>query len=168
MSIVSNITTTGAAFTATAAPGTLAPSTGPAITLPIAAVPDGASVPRVAAPYTVPSYEVTKAVTAAGSHFFDRDTMRFFRSRIASTGWFVPDGSEGRGGWFVLVTSEQFEGVDGWRGDRRHSVRCWHISDHGRQFRDHHGEFQEHPNGAKAARAARRLVAGLHFGTVTQ
>jgi hypothetical protein len=43
----------------------------------------------------------------AGSHFFSRDTMRFFSSRVLS-GIYAPDGYEAREGRrFFFVTSER-------------------------------------------------------------
>jgi hypothetical protein len=48
----------------------------------------------------------------AGHHFFDRDTMRFFRSRVSSRTYV------GRDGRIYFVTSEQRRGAA-----RRYTVR---------------------------------------------
>ena len=51
-----------------------------------------------------------------GFYFFERATMRFFRSRIASAPY------HGKGGVF-FITSEQFVGSDGHSAPRKYTVR---------------------------------------------
>lgn len=63
------------------------------------------------------SSDIERAADRAGSHFFDRDTKRFFRSRI------LPDAFHGNGGCY-FVTSEQY--VCGERkAERRYTVRAF-------------------------------------------
>ena len=58
--------------------------------------------------------DIRKANEEAEHHFFDRDTLKFFDSRIERTIY---------GGRFFL-TSEQFHGTDGYSGSRRWTVRA--------------------------------------------
>lgn len=51
-------------------------------------------------------------------HFFDRDTMRFFRSRVLWQAF--PGKTE-----VYFVTSEQFVGSDGYKADRMYTVRAF-------------------------------------------
>ena len=51
-----------------------------------------------------------------GHHFFEPATMRFFRSRAATMGYRGPFGT-------YFVTSEQFQGIDGYRAKRAYTVR---------------------------------------------
>ena len=65
--------------------------------------------------------DIKRASHAKGSHFFDRDSMRFFRSRVLSTIY------KGQGGIF-FVTSEQY--ADYHRtGPRLFTVRQFHPAD---------------------------------------
>ena len=52
-----------------------------------------------------------------GSHFFDRDTMRFFRSRVSPPVLVLPDGSA------LFITSEQFRDHRGYVETRKYTVR---------------------------------------------
>jgi hypothetical protein len=60
--------------------------------------------------------DIERAADRAGSHFFDRDAKRFFRSRI------LPDAWHGNGGCY-FVTSEQYEDSRGYRAKRRYTVQ---------------------------------------------
>lgn len=62
------------------------------------------------------SADIERAADHAGSHFFDRDTKRFFRSRI------LADAFHGNGGCY-FVTSEQYVGSDGHKAPRKYTVR---------------------------------------------
>lgn len=68
------------------------------------------------------SADIERAADRAGSHFFDRDTKRFFRSRI------LPDAFHGTGGCY-FVTSEQFVGSDGHKAERKFTVRKFNPVD---------------------------------------
>jgi len=61
-------------------------------------------------------YEIKRANVAAGWHFFEPGTLRFFRSRIGETVY------QGPGGVY-FVTSEQFEDSRGNRAERLYTVR---------------------------------------------
>lgn len=63
--------------------------------------------------------DVKRKHTNAGGHFFDPETMRFFRSRIEST--------HADNGYFV--TSEQFVPYDGDPHPREYRVRFFHAED---------------------------------------
>lgn len=60
--------------------------------------------------------DIRAANAAAGFHFFERETLRFFDSRIERTVY---------GGRF-FITSEQFHGSDGKSAPRRYTVRVAH------------------------------------------
>lgn len=66
--------------------------------------------------------DIERAADRAGSHFFDRDTKRFFRSRI------LPDAFHGQGGCY-FVTSEQFEDHTGHRAKRKYTIRKFNPID---------------------------------------
>jgi hypothetical protein len=57
-----------------------------------------------------------------GGHFFDADTMRFFRSRIGSRVFTGPGG-------IFFVTSEQRTGMDGTERPRTYTVRQFNPLD---------------------------------------
>lgn len=63
--------------------------------------------------------DVRRLHTAAGGHFFDRATMRFFNSRIESSLY--------QGGYFV--TSEQFVDSAGEAHAREYLVRHFYAED---------------------------------------
>lgn len=91
--------------------------------------------------------ELIKKVKATGSHFFDRDTMSFFNSKLIS----VYGGSKG----VYFVTSEKP------RGERAaYTVRGFTVA----RGVDTVGEFMGYAKGADAQRAARAL-AGTPYGT---
>lgn len=59
-----------------------------------------------------------RAFRDAGNHFFEPDTMRFFRSKLARDLHPLPDGR------VLFITSEQFIGSDFIAAPRRYTVRC--------------------------------------------
>lgn len=94
--------------------------------------------------------DVQRANAALGHHFFDRDTLRFFGSRIGST---VYDGR-------YFVTSERDEAISSrypaaWNGDRRYTVRV--AADDGSVSTV--GAFGAYRTGAAARRVAEALAA---------
>jgi hypothetical protein len=66
--------------------------------------------------------DIERDAERAGSHFFDRSSKRFFRSRI------LPDAFHGNGGCY-FVTSEQFEASNGHRAPRGYTVRKFKPED---------------------------------------
>jgi hypothetical protein len=60
--------------------------------------------------------DIKAANKAAGRFFFERDTMRFFNSRVFRSVY------QGPGGVY-FVTSEQFTGSDGVKAPRTYKVR---------------------------------------------
>lgn len=91
--------------------------------------------------------DVRAANKALGHHFFDRDAMAFFRSRIES---------ELYGGRY-FVTSEQYEDSKGNREARRYTVRM--VQDSGDV--DTAGEFQAYPSLGIAREVAKDLARQL-------
>lgn len=85
--------------------------------------------------------DIKRANRLAGFHFFDQDTMRFFRSRIL-------DGVIGDG---YFITSER--GCDP-SASRRYTVR--YCDANGRMHTI--GEFMQHATASQARAAARALV----------
>lgn len=83
---------------------------------------------------------IKAANRAAGLHFFDADSMRFFRSKVES----------GVIGGRFFVTSEQFVTYDGVADVRRYTVR--RADDDGAITTV--GEFQQHPTEVGALGAA--------------
>ena len=83
-----------------------------------------------------------------GSHFFDRDTMRFFGSRV---------GSEIFAGRY-FVTSERDAMGAAWGGARRYTVRSFTYAD-GRLDIETVGEFGKHATRSDALAAIRALVS---------
>lgn len=66
---------------------------------------------------TVPMSEIRERYNPGeGRHFFDRSSMRFFRSKLPAYGY------EGPGGVY-FVTSEQFIGISGVPSSRKYTVR---------------------------------------------
>jgi hypothetical protein len=86
----------------------------------------------------------------AGHHFFDRETMRFFSSRLCATV------HEGMGGVF-FVTSEQRKGFECADGPRRYTVRRFNRST---GAVDTVGKFQGYPTSRAANRIAAKLASG--------
>lgn len=104
---------------------------------------------------------IISAVQGAGSSFFSRDAMRFFKSRTAATGYRItnPDG------WnhtYVLVTSEP----DFYGADRRYTVRVFTFADYARRVdrREDSAGFRGYATGSAARSAARRLARDIAAG----
>lgn len=95
-------------------------------------------------PYTTIA-AIKEANRKAGHHFFEADSMRFFRSKIAR-GVIIA----GR----LFITSEQFVPSDGPPDPRRYSVRVAH--DNGSVATV--GEFQAYATLAEAHRAAKEMA----------
>jgi hypothetical protein len=96
--------------------------------------------------------DAIKAANAkAGFYFFERATLRFFRSRIGQTVY------EGPGGTY-FVTSEQFVGSGGYAAPRAYTVRRFNpdgdIDTVGPKFNT--------VTKAVAARIARQMAAGTY------
>jgi hypothetical protein len=87
--------------------------------------------------------DIMKAVAMRGGHWFDRDTLRFFRSRVSSRVY------QGFGGVY-FVSSER-----GPSGKRRYSVRSF---DQSTASIETAGEFQQFGTAAPAHREAARLA----------
>lgn len=107
--------------------------------------------------YTYPTFvsvsALRKAVVESGSHFFDHDALRFFRSRIGSNIY----------GGRLIVTSEQ-------AGDDRPRLYTLRMV---RQYLDHSmlhmttvGGFQRFSSYAAAHSAARKLGDQLRSGAI--
>lgn len=103
--------------------------------------------------------EIERLAGQMGSHYFEPDTMRFFRSRVD---WHVWPGADG---WY-FVTSEQHKGFDGTMRPRLYSVRRFHYetpaNDQMGEFSgvdfDTVGEFQAYPTLTRARTAARKAA----------
>jgi hypothetical protein len=109
----------------------------------------------------IDSRYIVQSVTGAGSHFFGEKEMRFFSSRVASSGWRVRSG-----GWDhvdVLVTSERDTYSD---FPRAYTVRVFVFSDCGRKVRTYEdiAGFQGYATSASANRAARRVAQRIADG----
>lgn len=106
----------------------------------------------------VATSKIVGVVTDSGSHFFDRDTMRFFQSRAAQSGWEIVN-PEGMTHGFTLVTSEP----DIRGNDRRYTVRLFVLSGDGRMVThtDDAAGFRGYGSRAEANRMARHLAVGL-------
>jgi len=63
-------------------------------------------------------YTTEEIKKAAKGHFFDKDSMRFFDSRVCL------DAFDGPGGCF-FVTSERFHGSHGYKGKRLYTIRSF-------------------------------------------
>jgi len=90
--------------------------------------------------------DIKQANRLAGSHFFDRDSMRFFRSRI------VPKIYNGPGGIY-FVTSEQYSDETA----RLYTVRKFNPAD---ADIDTVGDFQKYNSKTEALSEAKRLAKG--------
>lgn len=104
---------------------------------------------------------ITQSVTGAGNRFFSPGAMRFFSSRVASSGWRVRSG-----GWDhvdVLVTSERNTMGDYPRG---YTVRVFVFTDCGRKVRTYEdiAGFQGYATSASANRAGRRVAERIAGG----
>lgn len=91
----------------------------------------------------------------AGKHYFDKETMRFFDSKLVHASW------NGDG---YFLTSEQFRGVNSPDG-----LRCWSI----RKGNLHTfnvesiGEFQTYKSLARAKTALKNLRTSIALPTQT-
>ena len=107
-------------------------------------------------------HEIELAAMRASNHFFDRDTKRFFRSRI------LPTTYEGPGGIY-FVTSEQFHSpTTGYTAQRGYTVRKFEQGERVRESDgrtvstvkiDTVGDFNVMTR-AQAVRMARKLAEG--------
>lgn len=88
--------------------------------------------------------EMAQANKAAGNHWFEPDTMRFFASRVSSETYECADGR------WLFVSSECPP-----RGVRRYTVRSFDPKTAGV---DTVGEFQAYATLSQAKRAARALA----------
>lgn len=100
--------------------------------------------------WTIP--EIRLRNKEAGHHFFNRETIAFFNSRVSEVVY-------GR----YFVTSEQFVASDGTADDRRYTVR---------RFNDDYsidtiGEFQQYASRVEALLEAKRLANIEDDETVT-
>lgn len=60
--------------------------------------------------------QVKRAAGSAGSHWFDRDALRYFNSRISERVYPVPGGA-------LFISSEKFRGLYEPDGERLYTVR---------------------------------------------
>jgi hypothetical protein len=90
-------------------------------------------------------HEVRRANLRARHHFFDADTMRFFRSRI------LPGLIAGR----FFITSEQFVGSSGVADPRRFTIREALSSG---EIVTANDTFQKYASAREARIAAKRLA----------
>lgn len=89
--------------------------------------------------------EIKQANRAAGDHWFDAATLRFFLSRVA------PSVIAGR----LFISSEQFKDSTGERAERRYTVRI--ATDHGAI--EDASEFQQFATLDEARRWARQAAS---------
>ena len=92
--------------------------------------------------------QVKRAAAMAGSHWFDRDSMRYFASRVSARVYPVRGGA-------LFVSSEQFRGLYEPSEQRRYTVRS--CTADGRI--ETVGEFQQYATREAAHNAAKRLAA---------
>jgi len=102
--------------------------------------------------------DIRAVMTGAGSHWWDRDTFRFFRCRVDESQTLnrLPDGR------VAFISSEQFEGSDRRRDARRYTVRLFNPADwigRGTCLEDL-GGFQAHAT-LGAARTAIKKAGGV-------
>lgn len=83
----------------------------------------------------------------AGGHWFDADTLRFFRSRVGSRVWPVSDG-------WLFVSSEQFASSQGQASPRRYTIRKVRPDLRIETI----GDFQQYASRSGAVAAVERLV----------
>lgn len=100
--------------------------------------------PNSSANNRVSMFDVRKCAEACGSHWFDADSMRFFKSRVGDTAY-----HDGKGG-ALFVSSEK-----GPSGTRRYSVRYYNPRICGI---DTVGEFQAYGTATAATTVAKRLA----------
>lgn len=93
--------------------------------------------------------EIRRANRDAGKHFFGRETMRFFRSRVYAGMYGGPDSPN-----TYFVTSEQFVPLSGPAESRMYTVRVARADGTCETF----GEFQAYRTLAEARDAARKAA----------
>lgn len=106
-------------------------------------------------PYPHPIYNNQDLIAASrwfGSHFFDKDTMRFFRSRLIDCTYTVP------GGVCVFITSERFTSHTH-TAPRRYTVRTFDTMTGNIE---EVGEFQEHATLYQARKAWKAEAARIN------
>jgi hypothetical protein len=100
--------------------------------------------------------DIRHANRRAGHHWFEPDTMRFFRSRVGSTAYGSDDG---RQAWFVSSEQDAGPGLDDgrWRVlPRRYTVRRVALDNAGPI--ETVGTFQQYASWSGADRAAQRMA----------
>jgi hypothetical protein len=110
--------------------------------------------------HAIDSRYIVQDVKGAGSHFFDRSSMRFFSSRVAGSGWVIFEENE-IDRTYVVVTSERDTYRD--TNPREYTVRVFVMSDHCREVScssDSAG-FGGYSSGRSARVAAAKLVSEL-------
>lgn len=91
--------------------------------------------------------EIKAAVSEGGSHFFDDDTMEYFKSKV-EPGVYGPEGR-------VFITSEQGPDIPGHRVGRRWTVRMVWILSSGLIGVDSVGNFMQFGTLSGARHAAK-------------
>lgn len=103
--------------------------------------------------------ELKAEVTASGSHFFDRNTMRFFDSKLEFTSsgpMCSSEGYDGNRSYFVTSEKDPSEG-----SKRRYTVRCFNRAGKLKMVMATVGDFQQYAtkgDARKAMYAAASLV----------
>lgn len=108
---------------------------------------------------TVSFREIRRLNEAAGHHFFESATIRFFRSRIAREAFKTRDGTRA-----YFVTSEQFIASSGEKSPRRYTVRrvvLSHVTDDNVGHVNTVGKFQQWRTHEAAENEAKRLALSL-------
>lgn len=90
--------------------------------------------------------QIKRAAAAAGSHWFDPSTLRYFSSRVGRRVYPVPGGA-------LFISSEQFRGYGSPDGPRLYSVRSCTLA--GKI--DTVGKFQAHSSRDSAHNYAAHL-----------
>lgn len=103
--------------------------------------------------------KITKALKAAGGHFFDADTMAFFSSRVVDRVWYGADGV------YFFVTSEQFIPSRGAAHARRYTVRKWSEAEP--SSIETIGDFQRYGAEDAARKAAAELADASREGAAS-
>lgn len=100
--------------------------------------------------------DIRAVMTATGSHWWSRDSFRFFRCRVdeSQTLSLMPDGR------IAFISSEQFEGSDRRRDPRRYTVRLFDPATWADSSLDDLGGFQAHAT-LRAARTAIKAAGGV-------
>lgn len=100
-------------------------------------------------------WQLVELVKRSGSHFFDKDTMRGFKSRLYDVVF------TGKDGWY-FITSEKHEWHTSYGSGsdpRKYTIRRLRPNTAGDDLRlDTLGEFQQYPTLKRAITAARRFA----------